>query len=621
MAGKKRLGRIGWLILALFLAAWAVDLHRDIRDRDGFSWMDPAQYHDFASVLREGGAPAGGFSVASAFPYLVVPFLAVKDTPAAALHVNLFAALVLAASLVLLVRSFGLRTTPAFPLVLVLGAPLLLGLSRELYTEFTLTAAVALAFAVWFRTDRFRRAPFALLFGALFAAGLLIKMTFALFFLGPVLFEGVSALRAREGRRLALLAAATLLPAAAVVLGIRFAAPESFRYYLSLGNTRIPIMRLLGPPDRLSLDSLLYYAVQTGRTGLWFLAFLLVVPFALRRRVGGRKTGPLRDRFIVLWLWWLVPCLVLTMQVVKEPRHMAPCLVPALLLVTAGIERIRGRRLRPALAAAAVAVALAQYLAVTRDLVDLPYRMTGPLEAKRIELSMVAADAERDRHRTSPGGSIDIYRWRFTKSIALAGFGPNEALGLTWYFAPAVSYDLDLPQWERGRERAYERFEDLFYFPAINAYNRRATWPRAYGTLDRDVVTDLADYMLVRGPAGALAARLYPQHQEIGRFRNGSVRLLARRSASPESYRERYAREFLRRAIPPDPVERNTIYFSLFMVERLRGRIPDRERLLAGFPEGFAPGWERRNIFWIAHDFPLRTLAEGAYRDHLAGRL
>lgn len=621
MAGKKRLGRIGWLILALFLVSWGLDLHRDVRDRDGFSWMDPTQYYDYAAALRRGELPEGGFPVASAFPFLVAPFLLVKNSPAAALHVGILAALLLAAAVVLLARSLELRTTPAFPVVTVLAAPLLLGLSRELYVEFTLTAAVALAFAVWFRTDRFRKAPLALLFGLLFAAGLLLKMTFAIFFLGPALYEALSALRAREGRRFALLLAATLVPAGVVALGIRLVAPDSFRYYVSFGNTRIPIMSLLGPPDRFSLDSLLYYAVQTGRTGLWVLAAPLIVPLALRRRLGGRETGALRDRFIVLWLGWLVPCLVLTLQVVKEPRHMAPALVPALLLLVAGIERVRGRRPRQLLAAAVVVIALGQYLAVTRNLVGAPYRMTGPLDARRIELAMVAADPERERHRRSGGGGIDIYRWRFTKSVAVAGFGPNESLGLTWYFAPAVVYDLDLPRWEGGGDQAYARFEDLFYFPAINAYNRRAGWPRSYETLGRDVVRDRADYVLVRGESPEESARPFPRHQEIGRFRGGTVALLARRSPSPESFRERYAREFLRRVAPTDPVERNTIYFSLFMMERLRGRIPDREKLLAGFPEGFEPGWKRRNIFWLGHDFPLRALAETAYRDHLQGRL
>ncbi len=615
-----RHGRMAWIIPALFLTAWMLDLERDIGGRDCFSWMDPAQYYSFAGAVVEGRGPGGGFEVASAYPWIVAPFLAAGRSVTAALRVNLFSALLLALSVVLIHRSLRLAAPPAFPLFLALTAPLLLGLSRELYVEFTLSAFVAFQYVLWFRTDRFRRNGATLLFALFFAAGLALKMTFLLFFAGPLIAEAADAVGRREGGRLARLAAAVLVPAVVVLGGVRIFLPDSFSYYASFGNTRIPIMRFIGPPDLFTWESAVYYAAQLGRTVLGPVAIFLLVPLVLWKRLGGNKTGEGRDRFGVLWLWFLVPLLVLTFQAVKEPRHIAPIVLPALLLVVAGVERIRAVAIRTSLVVALIVLTLAQYLAVTRADCFCPYRLTAPLEPRAVEREMVKADPERRRH-TGGDGRIDINRWRFTRSIALSGFDRNESLALAWYFAPGVVFDLDIPQWNTGRDRPYERFEDLFYFSALNIYNARCGWPGYLRSLSREEVIAHADYLLLADESGE-DRTAWPGFEEIARFDRGKgVALLARSVRPDQSFREVYAAEFLRRQAPEEERELNTIYFSLFMSERLRGRIPDRERLLEGFPDRFVPGSDRRNIYWIAHDFPLTALAERAYRDHLAGRL
>ena len=613
-------GRTAWIIPVLFLAAWMLDLDRDIGVRDCFSWMDPAQYYSFAGAVVEGRGPDGGFEVASAFPWIVAPFLAAGNSVPAALRVNLFSALLLALSIVLIHRSLRLASPPALPLFLALTAPLLLGLSRELYVEFTLSAFVAFQYVLWFRTDRFRRNGATLLFALFFAAGLALKMTFLLFFAGPLVMEAADALGRREGGRLARLAAAVLVPAVIVLGGVRIFLPDSFAYYASLGNTRIPIMRFIGPPDLFTWESVSYYTAQFGRTVLGLVAVFLLVPLVLWRRVGGRESGEGRDRFTVLWLWLLVPLLLLTFQAVKEPRHIAPAALPALLLVVAGIERIRVTALRSCLVVALIVLALVQYLAVTRADHFCPYRFATPLAPADVEREMVKADPERLRH-AGGDGRIDINRWRFTRSIALSGFDRNESLALAWYFAPGIVFDLDIPQWVAGRDRPYERFEDLFYFSALNIYNARCGWPSYLRSLSREEVIANADYLLLAGDSGEDRTR-WPRFEEIARFDQGKgIALLARSAPGDRSFREVYAARFLMHREPKEEIELNTIYFSLFMSERLCGRIPDRERLLAGFPERFVPGPDRRNIYWIAHDFPLAALAERSYRDHLAGRL
>jgi len=617
LTGNRNAGRAGLLLLALFLAAYVLDFARDIAERDCFSWMDPEQYYSFAlSIVEEGAAPARGFDVASAFPFFVAPFLALggKTIPAA-LATNILFALLLAFAVAALARAVGIRSPSAVPVLLVLGSPLLIGLSRELYVEFALTALVAIGYVLWFRAEGLRRRGLAVLLALFFVLGLLVKMTFLLFFAGPFALEAARAFRSRDARRLASLAAVFFLPAIAVFAGIRIFFPDSFAYYASLGNTRIPIMRLIGPPDLFSLESLAYAFVQTARLGLGLLSVFLILPVRHRKRLFD-PGDPAGDRFRVLALWLLVPLVLFTFQVVKEPRHAAPVAVPAGLLILGAIERMRRPRARSVLLAAALLASMGQYLALTRGAVFCPYRLTGALDPRGVEEAMVRADPERGPMQT-PDGRLDINRWRFTRSLALAGFDRNEALALAWRFGPAVVYDLDLPQWTGGSEKAYERFEDLFYFSALNIYNARAGWPRFFFTLNREAVVRHADFILARmDEEGARAS--FEGAEVVGSAgANGSIVLLAPREPSPFSYRDLYAREFLNRALPKDPKELNTIYFSLFMGDRLAGKNSPAGALLEGFPPSFRPGRERRNIFWIARDGPLQAFAERQYGAHL----
>jgi len=615
------MGRLASIVLFLFLGAWALDFRADTAERDCFSWMDPAQYHGYASALADEQTPGGGFDVASAFPIAVRIFLDGARTPASALLVNLAAALLLTVAVLSLHRALRIALPPALSVILVLTAPLLVGLSRELYVEFFLSALVALQLVLWWRTDRFRRSGMTILFGILFAVGLATKMTFLLFFAGPLIVEGIDALRRRQGKRLLRMVAAVAIPAGALAAVIALFLPESFRYYTSLGNTRIPIMKLIGPPHLLSIDSILYYPIQFGKTVFRIMTPLLIVPILVARRFAGGEDENRRAFLLTLLLLVVGAPLLLTFQVVKEPRHIAPIVGPAILLVVWGIDRLRGARARAALAVVAIALAVVPYLAATRGDLFLPYRLTGRLEPRNLERAMVDADANLARYRDAAGG-VDVIRWRFTKSIALAGFDPNEALALTWHFAPAVVYDLDRSEGSGDGEEAYRSFEDLFFFTAFNAYNGRARWDHRYETLSPEDVLDLADYLIVRDGGGEETADRFPRHRSIGSLdAGGGITLFARDEPPASSYRERYAREYLSRNTPSETRELNTIYFELFLIERLRGVIPNRERLIEGFPDSFDPGADIRNIHWIGHDFPLQALGMRAYKEHLAGRL
>ncbi len=614
---------VGWAVLVLFLILCALDFFQDVGMRDAFSWMDPSQYYSFALSIVEGGGKGGeSFEVASLFPYLVAPFLAISASVPLSLLVNLAAALLLAFSILLLRRSLGLGGPVALPVLLVFASPLLIGLSRELYVEYTLAAFVTLQFAVWFRTRDFRDRRWTPLFSLLLASGCLVKMTFPLFLAGPFCFEMIVAVREGDGRRAGRTALAFLLPLALVVAGIRVLWADSFSYYLSLGNTRIPIMRLIGPYELFSVGSFAYYPSQLIRTLLGFLAPFLIVPLLLIRRVGGKESGRLRHRHVVLWLWLVVPLLLLTFQPVKEPRHIAPVVVPAILLMAAGFEAIRSERGAGLVAAAAIVVAMTQYLGITRGLFYAPYRLASPLALEELEGRMIADDPERGRF-VAPDGAFAILPWRFSKSIAISGFGPNEALAVAWRFSPGVVIDLDRLGEEGVDPIAYRRFEDLVTYTSFTIYNERVLWRHPYFTLTAEQAVDHADYLLLRGYSEEEAAAAFPGRPGLGRVRcggrKGEIRLLGSGEGSHLSFREAYAREFLRRGAPPDARERNTIYFSLFLEAELTGDFGDLQELMAYFPTGFKPGAERRHVFWIAHYAPLLAAAHQPYQRHVTG--
>ncbi len=590
--------RIAAVLAAVLVLLLWLDFEGDIAQRDAFSWMDPEQYYLFARDLHANGIPEGGFSVPSIFPAVIAPFLSGDAGPARALRANGVFLVLIAIATWWLVRSAGRthagertsRVWAALAVPLVLTAPLLAGLSRELYIEYALTALVAWHLWVWTRTSFRRFDGWWLLFALFTALGFLTKMTYPLFLAGGLVVETVLAARTRDAGRWLRVVLAVAVPAGAVLLAIRIFLPESFTYYISFGNTKIPIMRLIGPPDIFSFDSFVYYPRFFLTAGLGWLAPLalaigllpVVIP-SVRRTFWNRERG-------ILLATVLAPMMILAAQAVKEPRHIAPCLVPALVLVTIAVSRLTPARRAVSIGVALLLVAAGQYAELRKS--SVPYRMEEALPLADWERRMVAASPEAAAH-TSPSGRLDALTWRYTQSIAIEGFELNEALAITWYFRPAVVFNLDLDQWEGADRVAFRRFEDLYYFPAFNTYNARCGWRKYYASLSREEVLAHADFILSSN--------------------DGNVRVEHNDARRGASFREVYARRYLAEGAPGDARDLSALYFASFMEERLRGRIPEPHALERGFPEDFRYG-ERRNIYWMNVYGPLVQKTEDAIR-------
>jgi 4-amino-4-deoxy-L-arabinose transferase-like glycosyltransferase len=140
-----------WVATSVLIALFAIDFHMDVRERDVFSWMDPYQHYEFSLDVVQGRAAFSEFEIPSLFPALVMPFLAVEPSIPASLWVNFAAMLLLLAGLHGLGRELGMKTPAPIVALLVLSSPIMVGLARTLYIEFTLTAMATVVFLLWLR--------------------------------------------------------------------------------------------------------------------------------------------------------------------------------------------------------------------------------------------------------------------------------------------------------------------------------------------------------------------------------------------------------------------------------------------------------------------------------------
>lgn len=645
---------LAWGGLVLLALIWCVDFHFDVRGQDAQTWMDPYQYLGFAEGLAAGELAPRDLSLPSIFPFFIAPALALSPTIPAALWVNAVFMALLLLSIHLLCVELRMETPSFVPALLVLTSPLLIGLSRSLYVEFALTSLVALACWAWLRLvrgagtreagvhveggrgqgARTADARGVVLFGVLFAAGFMMKMTFPLFVALPAAGAALGLILGGRLKRALHLASAVALPAV-IVLGIQaLFFPGTLEYYRTLGNTTMPIMYLIGPEERLSLDSLTYYPVQLWRSLLGLLAPFLLLPLV----AGVRGWRPFRPESLTgatasLWMWFVGPLLLLTLQTVKEPRHFAPCVVPAVLLIVLGIESLPRAGVRRALIAAVLLAGCVQHAGVTRLGWETPYFLDRPLHLDRIVAAMETAVRDDAVDDGTPPALRGLH-WKFNRNVVITGFEPNAALALTWRLFPAVTFDLDTlapAEGNAGAERAepargaagrerHGSFEDLFVLAAFNTYNRRCGWPVYHATLQRGEVLRQADFLLAGGehsPA-ALAAR-FPDHRWIASLDLGEdpLHILASSHGEVTPYRALHAERFLAAHPNLDEAERGVIARELLYVHVLRGDLRGAEALLARFPALREGGGARRNIYWIGAYTQLHELARQRYvRSH-----
>lgn len=610
----RALPRLRWTRLwplGLLLVAYSADFHFDVRGRDTFSWMDPWEYYTYACALYQGQVSAAELPLPSIFPYFQYPMIAVDSGIPASLWINVLFAGVLLVAIHVLSHQLELKTPSVVIGTVVLACPLLLGLSRELYVEFSLTAIVALQYVLWLECFERERSQWAIPFMLLLVFGQMTKMTYPLFFIAPFFLRATVLVRHKQWLSALSLVAMFALPVLFALLVEAHFFPTAFSYYLSLGFTTLPVMPLIGPRQVFSFDSVTYYSRHVGITMLAGVAAFLALPLLRTGRLRRCLDDVEARRDLLLWLWLVGPLVILILQPVKEPRHVAPCTVPAVLLVFRGIEGLGRARLRHAVLTMLLVVALAQYAAVTWGLVYCPYFLDHNVHVAEIDNAVLGSRgvSGEDKHLS--------IRDKYAQNVAIAGFEPNSALALAWYFHPGVVYDLDLPADDRRMfDTPLAEFEDLYTYTAFNIYNWRCRWPAYYQTLDREDVIWNADYIVVKGRSRGQAAREYPGHRVIGleRASDGPIVVLQNRRIATESYRTVYARRFLERNANLSDRELATIHKEMAMASYYRANRPSADLPPPAFPSDFLPGGPIRPIYFYGTYWALLPEFEKAYQ-------
>lgn len=610
----RRLAVVGLLVVA---ALYLVDFHLDVRARDAFAWMDPYQYYGFARQFAAGQVSFDQFELPSIFPFFMAPFLSISATIPAALWTNGAFLLLLLLAIHLLCRELELAAYSPAVALLILTSPLLIGLSRTVYVEFALTALAAWTLLAWVRFLGKPVVRRGLLLGLLVSLGFLTKMTFPLFLILPGLAAVVGLWNGGRRRPALLLIGSVGLAGLLVVLIQAVFFPATLEYYRTLGNTTMPIMYLLGPPERFSVDSLTYYFVQLWKQMLWLLSPLLLLPLIQLVRTLPRS---LAGRDVALWAWLIGPLLLLVLQPVKEPRHVAPCVVPAVLLLVSALARLTSSPLRRGLLLLAVAAGLANYLAVTRTERLTPYFLDRPLHLERVVAALSEQSGDEAVYAATPPANRNMH-WKYNRNVALAGFEPNAALALTWRMFPGITYDLDTlgdPQ-RLSDEIPYESFEDLFILAGFNTYNRRCGWNESYLSLTRDEILADAEFLLLNSDDTAAAKSDYPDHRLVRTIGSGDDTILLLRATGPRRtpFRVRYAERFMSRDKALGPGEQAVIANELLLTHVLAGDLQAADAVIARLPP---PAGELRNIYWIGGYQALHEQARRTYRRHRSGK-
>jgi hypothetical protein len=246
--------------------------------------------------------------------------------------------------------------------------------------------------------------------------------------------------------------------------------------------------------------------------------------------------------------------------------------------------------------------------------VEVPYFIDRPMKMASIEEEMRRADARASQ--LDMADHARQLRWKYNQNVAISGFTANEALALKWNLFPAVVFDLEIVDSAnrlelRSEGIPYRRFEDLYVFTSMNAYNRRCGWHHYYSTLPRRQVIANADFVILRSVDEFELESHYPDHDPVARVeqhRDAIVLLRNRRNTTP--YRSLYARRFLERnrALPAE--ELRLVALELLMSRVLAGYEGSLDALTREFPillDGQSPA---RNIYWFGGYGPVIELAD-----------
>lgn len=204
-------------------------------------------------------------------------------------------------------------------------------LLHDAFLDFPLTAVVTVAFALLIRADEFKVRRYAIGFGVAAGIGMLVKQTFAFFFILPALLVVFRVLRTRDRRAILNLALAVLvliLVAAVWYLPHMHDVIEIYRE-----NQRAAVSENEAPLFTFDSNFFYIHALLSMQIQLPFaILFVAGVIYSLVR---------CRRQSLILLLWLLSGIAVFALVANKDVRYTAPVLPAAAILSTCWLREFR----------------------------------------------------------------------------------------------------------------------------------------------------------------------------------------------------------------------------------------------------------------------------------------
>ncbi|MBF0331644.1 MAG: glycosyltransferase family 39 protein [Candidatus Omnitrophica bacterium] len=305
--------------------------------------------------------------------------------------------------------------------------------SRVFNPDFALTAVVSLAIAFLIASDGFSRPRISLWLGVICGVGMLVKQTFVFFFLGPlvvvlfgVVVRGQAELlsHSRQLRNAAVslcVGVAVALPWYVVNAALVFNRSSMFQWDMAhrkggIGSSYVT--KLVFQPDK--FFNYVPMLVNEGIT-LAFFIFLIGMGVFFCRRKSMRS---------LLFLWILIPYVVLSFSFQKEIRFLLP-IFPALALVTAaGLSQLKARWLRRVLLLLLVFIGCAQFFFVSFYLQDKNEKPLISTRAMEIYASYFSRRPQDVGRRGPPWGED----WHFDRMAEII-----KSAQIQYHWHPGVS--------------------------------------------------------------------------------------------------------------------------------------------------------------------------------------
>ena len=221
-------------------------------------------------------------------------------------------------------------------------------LAHDAFLDFPLTAAVTAAFALLIRAGDFKARRSAIAFGAAAGVGMLVKQTFAFFFILPALLVLFRVLKTRDRRAIANLALAGLV---LILIAAIWYAPH-MRDVIAIfrENQRAAVSENEAP--LFTFDSNFFYIHA-------LLSMQLQLPFAVLFAIGVvYSLVRCRSRSLILHLWLLSGIVIFALVANKDVRYTAPVLPAAAILSVCWLREFKPDVTRKAAALKAALVAL-----------------------------------------------------------------------------------------------------------------------------------------------------------------------------------------------------------------------------------------------------------------------